>query len=223
MRTRPVTRGYGDVATLSLCTSQQSHSYVSTDTHNEVLMEHHQDISVVRLHNIILERRHNASRGRNNVLSARLHDVSKQVINEIPIGVSVVSHQDVSVARIHHVPLVRLYDVSCKSQIKQQIMLLWYVSTTSRSYVVATPYLQVSTTFSNYLVMTSIWQDSTFHLSIKSNINFFQYQTRLKQEEQFGLLTSRSFITLKNGYVHQQYSQHLLRRYVHVLVKLSLA
>ena len=92
MRTRPVTRGYGDVATLSLCTSQQSHSYVSTDTHNEVLMEHHQDISVVRLHNIILERRHNASRGRNNVLSARLHDVSKQVINEIPIGVSVVRH-----------------------------------------------------------------------------------------------------------------------------------
>ena len=124
MRTRPVTRGYDDVATLSLCTSQQSRSYVSTDTHNEVLMEHHQDISVVRLHNIILERRHNASRGRNNVLSARLHDVSKQVINEIPIGVSVVRHQDVSVAHIHHVPLVRLYDVSCKSQIKHQITLL---------------------------------------------------------------------------------------------------
>ena len=141
MRTRPVTRGYDDVATLSLCTSQQSRSYVSTDTHNEVLMEHHQDISVVRLHNIILERRHNASRGRNNVLSARLHDVSKQVINEIPIGVSVVRHQDVSAARIHHVPLVRLYDVSCKSQIKHQITLLWYVSTTSPSYVVATPYL----------------------------------------------------------------------------------
>ena len=142
MRTRPVTRGYGDVATLSLCTSQQSHSYVSTDTHNGVLMEHHQDISVVRLHSIILERRHNASRGRNNnVPSARLHDVSKQVINEIPIGVSVVRHQDVSVASIHHVPLVRLYDVSCKSQIKHQITLLWHVSTTSRSYVVATPYL----------------------------------------------------------------------------------
>ena len=36
------------------------------------------------------------------------------------------------------VPIVRLYDASCKSQIKHPITLLWYVSTTSRCYVFAT-------------------------------------------------------------------------------------
>ena len=79
MRTRPVTGGCGDVAALSPCTSQQCHSYASTDTHNEVLMEHRQDISVVRLHDVILKRRQNASRRRNNnVPSVRLHDVSNK-------------------------------------------------------------------------------------------------------------------------------------------------
>ena len=57
MRTRPVTGGCGDVVALSPCTSQQCHSYSSTDTHNDVLMEHRQDISVVRLHDVISERR----------------------------------------------------------------------------------------------------------------------------------------------------------------------
>ena len=39
---------------------------------------------------------------------------------------------------IHDVPLVDLYDVSCNSQRKHPITSLWYVSTTPRSYFVAT-------------------------------------------------------------------------------------
>ena len=62
----------------------------------------------------------------------------KEVSNETPSDLSVVRYQDVSVVRIHDVPLARLYDVSCKSQIKHPKTLLWYVSTTSRSYVFAT-------------------------------------------------------------------------------------
>ena len=46
-----------------------------------------------------------------------------------------VCYQDVTVVRINDVPLARLYDVSGKSQIKHPKTLLWYVSTTSRSYV----------------------------------------------------------------------------------------
>ena len=53
-----------------------------------------------------------------------------------------VRHQDVSVVRIDYVPLVRLCNVFCNSQIKHPITSLWYVSTTSQSYVVARPCLQ---------------------------------------------------------------------------------
>ena len=42
--------------------------------------------------------------------------------------------QDVSMVLIHDVPLVRLYDVSCNSQMKNPITSLWYISTTSESY-----------------------------------------------------------------------------------------
>ena len=43
--------------------------------------------------------------------------------------------------RIHDVPLLRLDDVFCNSQMKHPITSLWYISTTSRSYVVVTPCL----------------------------------------------------------------------------------
>ena len=42
----------------------------------------------------------------------------KQVSNETSNGVSVVRHQDFSVVPILDDPLVRLYEVSCKSQMK---------------------------------------------------------------------------------------------------------
>ena len=48
---------------------------------------------------------------------------------------------NVSVVHIHDIPLVSLYDVSCHSQMKHPITLLWYISTTSWSYVAATPRL----------------------------------------------------------------------------------
>ena len=111
-----------------------------------------QDVSVVRLHDVLLERRDDVSRGpNNNVLSVRLCDLSNkaqmkhstisQLSGTSPRYLSsVVHHQDVSVVGFLYVPLVRLYHVSCKSRMKHPISLLWYISTTSRSYVVAMPY-----------------------------------------------------------------------------------
>ena len=47
----------------------------------------------------------------------------------------VVRHQDLLVVPIHQVPSVRLYDVSCNSQMKNPIKLLHHVS----EHVVVTP------------------------------------------------------------------------------------
>ena len=88
--------------------------------------------------------------------------------NETPNNVTMESRQDVSVVHLHDVLLVHLYNISCKSQIKHPITLFWYVSTTSLSYLFATSCQQVSNTHSNDFVITSIWQVSTSHLSIKS-------------------------------------------------------
>ena len=132
----PAIRPCGEVVTTSLCTQQQRLRNVSNETPNNVSLERRQDVSVVDFHDVLLERRDNVLKGHNNdVPSVR----SKQVSNETPNDVSVVRHQDVSVVHINNdVPLLHPYDISCKSQIKQLITLLWYVSTTSRSYVIAT-------------------------------------------------------------------------------------
>ena len=61
----------------------------------------------------------------------------KQVSNKTPNNISLVHHQDASMVRIHVAPLVRPYDVPCKSQMKHPLTSLWYVFTTSASYVVA--------------------------------------------------------------------------------------
>ena len=133
--THPALIRCGDVITTSLCTSQRRRRYVPNETPNNVSMERHQYVSVVRLLDVLLERCNHISKGcSNDVPSVCLHDVS----DETPNNVSVVHHQDASVARIHDVRLARLYNVPCKSQIKHPKTLLWYVSTTSRSYVFAT-------------------------------------------------------------------------------------
>ena len=65
---------------------------------------------------------------------------------------------------IHNVPLVGLYDVSCNSQMKHPITSLWYVSTTSRSYFVATPCLY----YGLYYVFKLLFPDlhnQTLHFS----------------------------------------------------------
>ena len=88
---------------------------------------------MVRLHDILLVCRDDVSRKRNDdVQSIRLHDVSNETLKYV----LVVRYQDVSVIRIHDVPLARLYDVSYNSQMKHPLTSLWYVSPTSRSYVV---------------------------------------------------------------------------------------
>ena len=93
-------------------------------------MELCQDVSVVRLHDVLLESLHDVLRGLNNdAPSVRLHDISV-VRHQTANDISVVRYQEVSVVRIHGVPLLRLCDVSCKSQLKHPITLQWYVSTT---------------------------------------------------------------------------------------------
>ena len=112
----------GDIATASLCTSQLRPRYASNETPKEVSVERCQDVSVVRLHNALLERRDNVSRGRNKT-QRRLNGTWPRRF----------------VVRIHHVPLVRFYEVFCNSQMKHPITSLWDVSAKSRSYAVATP------------------------------------------------------------------------------------
>ena len=46
---------------------------------------------------------------------------------------------DVSEVRIHGVPVLRLYNLSCKPQIKHSMASLWYVFTTSPCFIVVTP------------------------------------------------------------------------------------
>ena len=126
---------------------------------------------------------HAATRRRSDVVTTSLCTFQRRrmyFLNETPNDVSMVRHQDVSVVRIHDVPLVRLYDISCTSQMKHPITWLWCDSTMSQSCQ------QVSTTFSSYFLMTFFLQVSTAYFSIKSN-KFFYYQSKGKQEKQFGL------------------------------------
>ena len=87
---------------------------------------------------------HPATRRRGVVVATSLCTSQQRlryVSNETPNGVSMARHQSVSMVRTHNVLLVRLYDVFCNSQIKHPMRSLWYVFTTSRSYIVAAPYL----------------------------------------------------------------------------------
>ena len=79
---------------------------------------------------------------------------TKQISNETPNDVSVVRHQGVSVVRLHKVLLerrddfsrgrnndvllLRLHDVSNKSQMKHPTMCQWYVTKTSQWYISTT-------------------------------------------------------------------------------------
>ena len=130
---------------------------------------------------------HPATRRRGDVVTTSLCTSPrrlKQVSNETPNDVSVVRHQDVSVARIHNVPLVQLYDVSCNSQMKHPITSLWYASTTSRSQVVATPCLYYGLSYVFKLFGHDLHMVG-FHVSFKYQIKrqIFLVQPGRKQEE----------------------------------------
>ena len=105
---------HSNVVTTSFCKFQRRRRYFSNETPNNVSVEHRLNISMVLLHDILLEYCDDVSKGRNN---------------------DVVHHQDVSVVSIYNIPLVRLYDVFFKSQIKYSTTSLWYVSTTPQCYV----------------------------------------------------------------------------------------
>ena len=76
-----------------------------------------------------------------NVVTTSQEDVPwvrlRQVSNETPNDVSVVSHQKVSVVHIYDVLLARLFVVSCNSKLKHPLMLLSYISITYQNYNVA--------------------------------------------------------------------------------------
>ena len=62
----PALRRHGNVATMSLCTSQRRRRYASNEKPNNVSMERRQDVSVVHLHNVLLKCWNDVSKGRSN-------------------------------------------------------------------------------------------------------------------------------------------------------------
>ena len=111
---------------------------------------------------------------------------SPYVSNEIP--------NDVSVVPIHDVPLVRLYNVSCNSQMKHPITSLWYVSTTSRSYVVVTPCLYYSFNCV-YKLLCHDLQRAGFHVSFKDKIKqrIFLVPTRMETRGVVWIINQQNF------------------------------
>ena len=128
LTTRLALRRRGDVAATSLCTSQRRLRYVSNETPNDVLMERRQDVSVVRV---------------STTSYWYVITTSQKVVTTTPHHyVSTTSQASLkwnTQPRLSHdVPLAHLYNVSCKSQIKQSknvvVVCLHHVS----SYLFAT-------------------------------------------------------------------------------------
>ena len=127
LTTHSATRRSDDVVMMSFCTSQQHRSYVLNETFNDISVERIVDVSIICLHNVLLECHHNVSRERNiDITLVSLQDVSSKsrMKHQITSQFSVVRHQDASFVHIHDVLLIRLYSVSCNSQMKLPITLL---------------------------------------------------------------------------------------------------
>ena len=125
-------------------TSWRRHRYVSKETPNHVSVERLQDVSVVPPHDVLLAFRDGVSRGHNgSVPSARLRDVSNksQMKHQRRLQRRLSGTSPRRLSGTYAGRPVCLYKFSCNFQMKHAIMLLWYVSTTSRSYVFATPCL----------------------------------------------------------------------------------
>ena len=146
----------------------------------------------------------------------------KYISNETPNKVSVECRQDVSVVFLHDilleccnnvtrgrnndVTLVRLHDVSnksqtkhpktsqwyvsCNSQMKHPITSLWLVSTTSRNYVVATPCFYYDLSFVFKLLCHDLHLVG-FHVSFKYQIKhqIFLVPTRKETKEAVWVIT----------------------------------
>ena len=140
----PATRLRGDVVTMSLCTSQWRHRYVSNEIPNDVSVKRRQDFSVVRLHDVWLVCRDDVSWGRNNdVPSVRFQDVLNKSQMKHPMTsqwyVFTTSYcYAVMTSHGDDVPSVRLHDVSDKSQMKRPMTSQWYVTKTSQWYISTT-------------------------------------------------------------------------------------
>ena len=76
---------------------------------------------------------------------------------------------------------VRLYKFSCNFQMKHAITLLWYVSTTSRSYVVATPCLFYGLCYVFRLLCYDLHLVG-FHASFKHQIKDYIFLVPTKRE-----------------------------------------
>ena len=135
------------------------------------------------------------------------------VSKETPNDVSVERRQDVSVVHLHDVllvcrddvsrgrnddvPSVRLHDVSNKSQMKHPITSLWYVSTASQSYVVATPCLYNGL----YYVFKLLCHIVGFHVSFKHQIkhHIFKYPPGRKKRSSLDYKLAELLLHLKTA------------------------
>ena len=109
---------------------------------------------------------------------------------------AVVRHHNVSVVRIHYIPLVRLYDVFCNSHMKHSITQLWYVSTTSWSYVVARPCLQYRLYCVLYFKLLCLDPHLVgFQVSFKHQIkhHIFQVLTRWETRGVVSIINQQNF------------------------------
>ena len=126
---------------------------------------------------------HPATRNRDDIVTTSLYTSQRRrryVSNETTNDALVEHRQDVSVVRLQDILLerlndvlrggnndvssVRLHNVSNKSQMKRPMALLWYVFTTSWSYVVATPCQKASTLLCHELHVVG------FHVSFKYQV-----------------------------------------------------
>ena len=105
--------------------------------------------------------------------------VSNKTANDVSVG----RHQDISVVCLHDVLLVCRDDISCNSQMKHPITSLWYVSTTSQSYVVVTLCLYCG--FYYFFKCCHDLQLVGFHVSFELQIkhHIFLVPTRREKRE----------------------------------------
>ena len=181
-RTHPATRRRGDIVTASLCTSQRSRRYVSNETPKTSQWS---VVKTCQWYVFTTSYWYVVTTSQGDVMTTSHQYVSTASQISLKWNTqrhSVVRHQDVSVVRIHDVPLVRLYDVSCNSQMKHPITSLWYVSTTSQSYVAATPCLYYGLYYVFKLLCHGL-QLVGFHVSFKHQIKHHVFLVPARREK----------------------------------------
>ena len=131
---RPVTRRRSDVVTTSLGMSQRRRRYVSNETPTSsrwnVAKTSQWYVSTISYWNVVTMSQEDVAKTSHQYVSSTSLTSLKWNTQRRLSGTSP--------RRLNGTYLVSLYDISCKSQMKHSITPLWYVSTTSQSYIAAT-------------------------------------------------------------------------------------